>query len=67
MKTLRRFKGITGLVDTANDGKEAIKKACVGLETEGDEGYLYCLVFMDLSMPIMDGYETTEALRDLYA
>ena len=29
-----------------------------------EEGIIYCLIFMDLSMPIMDGYEAAEAIRD---
>ncbi len=46
-------------VDTAEDGKEAVKK----FEASG-EGY-YKMIFMDIQMPIMNGYEATEAIRAL--
>lgn len=40
-------------VETAEDGQEAIKK--------GKENF--DLIFMDVQMPILDGYEATKALR----
>ena len=46
----------------ANDGQQAVDMVNAGL----DDGITYCLIFMDLSMPIMDGFEATEAIRDLY-
>ena len=66
MKTLKRFKGISALIDMANDGQVAVKKARAGLMANDQDGYTYCLIFMDVSMPIMDGFEATEALRELY-
>ena len=42
-------------IDTANNGREAIQKA---LENN------YHILLMDLQMPIMDGFEATEALRN---
>ena len=42
-------------VSTAEDGQEAIKKA------EEDN---FDLIFMDVQMPILDGYEATKRLRN---
>ncbi|PQJ84243.1 ATP-binding protein [Aliivibrio sifiae] len=41
-------------VDVANHGEEAL---------EYIDNYTYALVLMDLQMPIMDGYQATEAIR----
>ncbi len=42
------------LIETANNGKEGVEKAL-----EGN----FEMVFMDLQMPVMDGYEAVRALR----
>lgn len=44
-------------IATAEDGSEAVK-----MLRESEEG-TYDLVLMDIRMPIMDGYEATEAIR----
>ncbi|WP_372774970.1 response regulator [Mangrovibacterium sp.] len=44
------------IVDTANDGEEAVMKASANT---------YDLIIMDLSMPIMDGAEATLRIRQL--
>ena len=62
LKSLKKFHGLRKLVDTANDGQQAVDMVHAGL----NEGITYCLVIMDLSMPIMDGFEATEAIRDIY-
>lgn len=46
------------VVDCATNGKECINQ----LET-CEDGY-YDAIFMDIQMPIMDGYETTKCIRE---
>ncbi len=40
--------------DLADNGKEAVEKACI---------FSFTGIFMDLHMPVMDGFEATERLR----
>ncbi len=45
------------LVEIANNGKESVEMA-----TKAESGY-YDIVLMDLQMPVMDGYDATQGIR----
>ena len=50
---------VKDMIDEATNGLEAyeaVKKA-------DQKGFSYGLIFMDCSMPIMDGYQATEKIR----
>ena len=55
------IKNILSIVDKANNGKIAVdmvKKAFNGKK------FSYGLIFMDCSMPIMNGYDATDNIRE---
>ena len=62
MVKLSSFKDLYVLIDTANNGIDCINK----IKAARANNISYSLIFMDLSMPIMDGYEATVELRDLH-
>ena len=53
---------LENLVDTAFNGKEALE----WVKVESKKGRSYALVFMDCSMPYMDGYEACLRIRRHY-
>jgi CheY-like chemotaxis protein/HPt (histidine-containing phosphotransfer) domain-containing protein len=56
-KVIRAILGKGGMeITVANNGKE-------GLDKLRDKNNHYDLIFMDISMPIMDGYETIKEIR----
>ncbi|MDC7288171.1 response regulator [Blautia schinkii] len=47
------------LVDTAHDGREAVE------HFEKSPVDYYSMIFMDIQMPVMNGYEATKAIRQM--
>ena len=62
MVKLISFKDLHKLIDTADNGKDCIMK----ITAARANNISYSLIFMDLSMPIMDGYEAAIEVRDLH-
>ena len=51
------------MTDRAYNGLEALERVQT---LYNKTGLTYGLIFMDLSMPVLDGYETTERIRQFY-
>ena len=54
---------VVGLVDRAYNGLEALNKVKNSF-VSGQ--HIYGLIITDISMPVMDGYEVSEAIREFY-
>ena len=55
---------LSKLVDQASNGQEALDIVKESLLLE--QGYSYGIIFMDCSMPIMDGYTSSKEIRKFY-
>ena len=55
------IKNILKIVDTAYNGQQAIDMVIKGFN---QNDYSYGLIFMDCSMPIMDGFMASDLIRD---
>ena len=57
--------GISYIIDKAHNGLEALKLVKLAhFDSIIGNKYCYGLIFMDCSMPIMDGYEATDEIRN---
>ena len=54
------YKDIISYVEQAFNGLEALQK----VKKAYNEGYSYGIIFMDASMPVLDGYEATDQIRN---
>ena len=50
------------IIDQASNGHEALQK----VKTMCNKDIKYGLIFMDCSMPIMNGYDASDAIRHFY-
>lgn len=55
--------GISHIIDKAFNGWEALNLVKQGNERDNDR-YCYGLIFMDCSMPVMDGYKASDEIRN---
>ena len=56
-------KGLAGLVDRAYNGLEAVSKIRDSFERGT---HIYGLIITDLSMPVMDGYQEAQEIRQFH-
>ena len=56
-----KIKNLMNLVDTAYNGQQAVDLVKNAYEKNK---YSYGLVFMDCSMPVMNGYEASDLIRE---
>ena len=53
------YRGIENIIEEALNGQLAYEKVKNGFM----EGYSFGLIFMDCSMPVLNGYDATEKIR----
>ena len=57
------IEGLEDMVDRSYNGLEALRK----VESSFNKGHhTYGLIITDISMPVMDGYESTQKIREFY-
>ena len=54
---------MNGLIDYAYNGLEALAKVKDGFEKDAR---IYGLILTDISMPVMDGFEVADEVRNFY-
>lgn len=57
------IKGLSKVVDRAYNGIEAFTKV---KDAYNNGTHIYGLILTDISMPVMDGFELAEEIRDFY-
>ena len=57
------IKRLSNIVDRAYNGLEALNKV---KDSFIKESHVYGLIFTDISMPFMDGYQSSEKIRNFY-
>ena len=60
LEAVDKEKYIKYIIDSASNGMEAFTAVKSAIEMEEHE---YGLIFMDCSMPVLDGYEATDRIR----
>ena len=54
---------IHNIVDIAHNGMEALNSVKTA-HYDNEDRYCYGLIFIDLSMPVMNGYEAADRIRE---
>ena len=57
------IKGLGSLIDRAYNGLEGVKKVLNSFESGS---HIYGLIITDISMPVMDGYDASQRIREFY-